>query len=108
MSRAKRLPAGVSLGGPSRTEETGAGRIISSAMSKLPSRSGLAISRMPGSVVPGPRGSLTSAVVGGTRFADAVGDGDAAGFWLAGPAAVGEVVLLGATRAARGSCGAAR
>ena len=28
-------------------------------MSKLPSRSGLAISKMPGSVVPGPRGSLT-------------------------------------------------
>ena len=58
-----------------------------SAISKLPSRKGLAMSKMPGSVVPGPFGSfvLAGAVVGvgcGV-FGDGEADGAAEGVLLA-------------------------
>ena len=50
------------------------------ATSKLPSRSGLAISKMPGSVVPGPFGSfvLTGAAVG-MGLGEVADDGEAEG-----------------------------
>lgn len=79
----------------------------SSAMSKLPSRSGLAMSKIPGCVVPGPVGSfvLAGAVV-------AVGSCEVVGEAEAVPTVEGsagdEGVPLSATGAARGSSGAAR
>jgi hypothetical protein len=65
-------------------------------MSKLPSRNGLAMSKMPGSVVPGPRGGVALAsAVGGSGC----GDGEAKGVRTA----VAEGVLLATEGADRGS-----
>ena len=66
-----------------------------SATSKLPSRNGLAMSKMPGSVVPGPFGSfvLTGAVVG-VGFGEVVGDGEAEGVRTVGVEAVAKAYCL--------------
>jgi hypothetical protein len=77
---ANRSPARVKFGGPSRTEDVASESFTISAMSKLPSRSGLAKSRMPGCVVPGPFGGgldVLGGVVrmGGAEVAD-VGDAE--------------------------------
>jgi hypothetical protein len=58
LALARRLPASANLGGPSQIEELGVARSTISATSKLPSGNGLAMSKMPGSVVPGPFGSF--------------------------------------------------
>jgi len=79
----------------------------SSAMSKLPFGSGLAMSKIPGCVVPGPFGSfvLAGAVV-------AVGSGEVVGAAEGASAVAGGVgaegVPLFAAGAARGSSGAVR
>jgi hypothetical protein len=77
-------------------DEVGAVRSTISAMSKLPSRNGLAMSKMPGSVVPGPRGSV--ALAGGVGgLACGVGEADGV------RTAVAEGVLLATEGADRGS-----
>jgi hypothetical protein len=62
------------------------------------------MSKMPGSVVPGPFGSfvLTGAVVG-VGFGEVVGDGEAEGVRTVGFEAVAEVVLPATEGADRGS-----
>jgi hypothetical protein len=76
----------------------------SSAMSKLPLGSGLAMSRIPGCVVPGPFGSfvLAGAVVVGSG--EVVGEAEGVST-VAGDAGA-EGVPPSATGAARGSSGA--
>jgi hypothetical protein len=78
-------------------DEVGAVSNMISAISKLPSGNGLAMSKMPGSVVPGPFGSfvLAGAVVG--LRCGGFGDGEADG------AAAAEGVLLATGGADRGS-----
>ena len=75
-----------------------------SATSKLPSRSGLAMSKMPGSVVHGPFGSfvLTGAAVG-MGLGEVADDGEAEGVPTIGVEAVSEEVLLAAAGVDRGS-----
>jgi hypothetical protein len=67
-----------------------------SAMSKLPSRNGLAMSKMPGSVVPGPCGSFA---VAGTVEGVGCGNGESDGVRTA----VAEGGVLAVTGADRGS-----
>ena len=75
-----------------------------SAMSKLPSGSGLAMSRMPACVVPGPFGSF--ALVGVVVRVEVSGDGDPEGVVAVEFEAVGKGVALAISGADRGSSGA--
>jgi hypothetical protein len=77
-------------------DEVGAVSSTISAISKLPSRNGLAMSKMPGSVVPGPFGSI---VLAGAVEGWGCGDGEAEGVRTA----VAEGVLLVTEGADRGS-----
>jgi hypothetical protein len=79
-----------------------------SATSKLPSGSGLAISKIPGWVVPGPFGSFALVeVVVRVAVGEVVGDGDAEGAWVgAGPVNDGGPPAFAG--ADRGSSGASR
>jgi hypothetical protein len=88
---AKRLPARLRMGGPKRNEEVASGSRTISAISKEPPGSGLAMSRIPGCVVPGPFGSLTSfgGVVGTVHTGEVVGDAEGAFAGEAEPAAEG-------------------
>ena len=86
-------------------DEVGTVNRTSSAMSKLPSRNGLAMSRMPGSVVPGPFGRFPFGWVDvGVVFGEAMPDG----MWLVDAEAVGEFGLLAVVGADRGSSEATR
>lgn len=90
-------------------DEVGVVSSTISAMSKLPSRNGLATSRMPGSVVPGPFGSFAFVWVGvAVGFGEGVADARGDGVWLFEAEAVGEFGLLEVVEADRGSSGTAR
>ncbi len=103
---ANRSPARVKFGGPSRTEDVASESFTISAMSKLPSRSGLAMSRTPGCVVPGPFGSDLDVLGGVVRMgcAEVVDVGDAEGPRV-DAAVAGDGARFGA-RADRGRSGA--
>ena len=73
-------------------------------MSKLPSGSGLATSRMPGWVVPGPFGSF--ALVGVVVRVEVLGDGEPEGVVAVEFEAVGKGVPLAISDVDRGSSGA--
>jgi hypothetical protein len=104
LASAKRLPASATLGGPSQIEELGEARSTISATSKLPSGSGLAMSKMPGSVVPGPFGSFVSAgAVVGMGLGEVVGDGEAEGVRTVGVEAAADGALVATVGADRGS-----
>ena len=86
-------------------DEVGVVSSTISAMSKLPSRNGLAMSRMPGSVIPGPFGSFPFGWVGvGAVFGETVPDG----LWLVDAETVGEFGPLAVVGADRGSSAATR
>jgi hypothetical protein len=79
-----------------------------SATSKLPSGSGLAISKTPGWVVPGPFGSFALVeVVVRVAAGDVVG-GDAEGAWAVGVGLVSDGGPSAFAGADRGSSGASR
>ena len=78
-----------------------------SATSKLPSGSGLAMSKMPGWVVPGPFGSFALVeVVVRAAVGDVVGDGEADGAWAGGAGLVSDDGPPAFAGADRGSSGA--
>lgn len=78
-----------------------------SATSKLPSGSGLATSRMPGWVLPGPFGSFALVeVVGDVDVGAVVGDGEPEGVGPVESEVVAIGVPLAAAGADRGSSGA--
>jgi hypothetical protein len=80
-----------------------------SATSKLPSGSGLAMSKIPGWVVPGPFGSLALvAVVVRVVVGEVLGDGEADGAWAVGTGTVSDGGPPASAGADRGSCGASR
>ena len=99
------MPVCASLGGPTRSEEVGVLSSTISATSKLPSGSGLAMSKMPGWVVPGPFGSFALVeVVVRAAVGDVVGDGEAEGAWAGGAGLVsdgGPPAFAGASRKLR-------
>ena len=81
-----------------------------SATSKVPWGKGLAMSRIPGWVWPGPLGSFASVVsVVGAVFPDVVGDADdAADVWCGDAEPLGERVPVAIGDADRGNSGASR
>ena len=107
MDFAKRLPARVRFGGPKRNEDVASGSRTISAMSKEPPGSGLAMSRIPGLVVPGPFGSLTSfgGVVGTVRSGEVVEEAVGA---FAGEAELTEGAPPAGVEADRGRSGSSR
>ena len=106
LAREKRLPACASRGGPSRTQEVGVPSSTISATSKLPSGSGLATTRMPGWVVPGPFGNFALVGVVVRDVGVVLGDGEPEGVGAVEFEAVDRGVALAIAGADRGSSGA--
>jgi hypothetical protein len=77
-------------------------------MSKVPCGMGLAMSRIPGWVLPGPFGSLASVAVVDVVFADVVDDGAVGGGWCVAAGALGGGVPVAIGGADRGKAGASR